>query len=408
MPVKSIRISIIYIVNTIDILHIVTTIGIIFPAIDSVFIVMCTMDSSSYHPSSDIEVSLSPVQHVRTRSQYARRGLAPSSELRSPVSPENDRAESVDEDEASASEIMDTEGPYTPTQQQSSSSRHMESPNTRIERALLQIMGRIEKIEEKINIRQRSSSRESDTHDQMNPRPSYKVHQLSKSPSSREVERWISAINEGNEAYHQYAESTLVDWAIRHTCKELQASWADRLRSQLAQDPEYDVRLRDVWTFVRACAAKRTISALNHRDQMESISQQVDESPMEFFRRWRALHKKIDPDRAFDQDMELGHHFYYRLHPDVQSALRPQLTNGDISCEVVEIMTAAEKLFHHSAEQPNRGMNRWAHSSPDLTDGTSQASSSRDVNNGRSMRCSKCDRKGHTSFQCMQMGNRRR
>ncbi|KAI2628378.1 hypothetical protein GGS21DRAFT_491234 [Xylaria nigripes] len=152
------------------------------------------------------------------------------------------------------------------------------------------------------------------------PPPNYDVEPLTKNASPEVVEEWIAHIKVTNKGLLQRPDYVLIDWALANASEDVRSDWISHLPTLRYDDPQKEVKLDDLWTFVRGHTPNPDLFTLSYYDQLEAIRQDKDESPLMFFRRWKALHRRVRVIK-FKNKPALAHHYLYRLHANLQQAL---------------------------------------------------------------------------------------
>ncbi|KAI2620619.1 hypothetical protein GGS21DRAFT_494845 [Xylaria nigripes] len=152
------------------------------------------------------------------------------------------------------------------------------------------------------------------------PPPNYDVEPLTKNASPEAVEEWIAHIKVTNRGLLQRPDYVLVDWALANAAEDMRSDWISHLPTLRYDDPQRDVKLDDLWTFVRGQTRNPDLFTLSYYDQLEALRQDKNESPLGFFLRWKAFHRRVRIIK-FKNKPALAHHYLYRLDENLQQAL---------------------------------------------------------------------------------------
>lgn len=142
--------------------------------------------------------------------------------------------------------------------------------------------------------------------------PTYNCKHLTEHASAVEIDDWIKAIESANQMRPNTTAQQWIEWSMTKLSYALQTEWRTHAAGLPMDPPSWEEYL----AFVRRQHIDPELQERQARDQLMVIMQGKEETPLQYFARWRALRDTLPT--KWEEDKGAAHHFFYYLAPRVK------------------------------------------------------------------------------------------
>lgn len=145
--------------------------------------------------------------------------------------------------------------------------------------------------------------------------PQYNCKLLAEHANAVETDDWIKAIEAGNQLRPGTTAKQWIEWSMTKLSYALQTEWRTHAAGLATDPPSWEEYL----AFVRRQHIDPELQERQARDQLMVIMQGKEETPLQYFARWRALRDTLPT--KWEEDKGAAHHYFYYLAPRVKREL---------------------------------------------------------------------------------------
>lgn len=145
--------------------------------------------------------------------------------------------------------------------------------------------------------------------------PQYACTTLQENATSVETDDWIRAVKEANDMRTTAEDHQKISWSSTKLCASLQTQW--RAHAESLANPKWE----DFTAFLQKWHVDPGWREIELRDSLMELRQLAEQSPMDHFNAWRAIHTSLGTAHTED-DPVLAHQYYFGLQPQVKKEIR--------------------------------------------------------------------------------------